>query len=77
MSIPPTRAILGILWIYNSYESSYQDPEEQACLIMKQMVLDSMNRRSVEDLNQDKLTWIIKNIDELFMEMEENQNDIY
>jgi hypothetical protein len=40
-------------------------------------VLDSMNRIFTEDLNQDKIRWVIENIDELFMEMEENDNEIY
>ena len=41
------------------------------------MVLDSMNRIFTEDLNQDKIKWVIENIDELFMEMEENENEVY
>ena len=41
------------------------------------MVLDSMNRIFTEDLNQDKIRWVIENIDELFMEMEENENEVY
>ncbi len=41
------------------------------------MVLDSMNRIFTEDLNQDKIKWIIENIDELFMEMEELENEMY
>jgi hypothetical protein len=36
-----------------------------------------MNRIFDEDLNQDKITWVIENIDELFMEMEENENDLF
>jgi hypothetical protein len=40
-------------------------------------VLDSMNRIFTEDLNQDKIRWVIENIDELFMEMEENENELY
>jgi hypothetical protein len=40
-------------------------------------VLDSMNRIFTEDLNQDKIRWVIENIDELFLEMEENENEIY
>jgi hypothetical protein len=40
-------------------------------------VLDSMNRIFNEDLNQDKIRWVIENIDELFMEMEENENELY
>jgi hypothetical protein len=40
-------------------------------------VLDSMNRIFTEDLNQDKIRWVIENIDELFMEMEEKENEIY
>jgi len=41
------------------------------------MVLDSMNRIFTEDLNQDKIKWVIENIDELFMEMEEYENEMY
>jgi hypothetical protein len=41
------------------------------------MVLDSMNRIFTEDLNQDRIRWVIENIDELFMEMEENENEMY
>jgi hypothetical protein len=40
-------------------------------------VLDSMNRIFTEDLNQDKIRWVIENIDELFIEMEENENEMY
>jgi hypothetical protein len=40
-------------------------------------VLDSMNRIFNEDLNQDKIRWVIENIDELFMEMEEKENELY
>lgn len=40
-------------------------------------MLDSMNRIFNEDLNQDKIRWVIENIDELFMEMEENENELY
>jgi len=36
-----------------------------------------MNRIFDEDLNQDKITWVIENIDELFMEMEENEKDMF
>jgi len=41
------------------------------------MVLDSMNRIFAEDLNQDTIKWVIENIDELFMEMEEMENETY
>ncbi|GEM_PF-1654391 len=41
------------------------------------MVLDSMNRIFAEDLNRDKIKWVIENIDELFMEMEETENEMY
>jgi hypothetical protein len=41
------------------------------------MVLDSMNMIFAEDLNQDKINWVIENIDELFMEMEEHENEMY
>jgi hypothetical protein len=40
-------------------------------------VLDSMNRIFTEDLNQDKIRWVIENIDELFMELEEHENELY
>jgi hypothetical protein len=41
------------------------------------MVLDSMNRIFSEDLNQERINWVIENIDELFMELEENENETY
>jgi hypothetical protein len=40
------------------------------------MVLDSMNRIFAEDLSQDRIKWVIENIDELFMEMEETENEM-
>ena len=36
-----------------------------------------MNRIFTEDLNQDKIRWVIENIDELFMEMEEKEHELY
>jgi hypothetical protein len=36
-----------------------------------------MSRIFAEDLNQDKIKWVIENIDELFMEMEENEDETY
>ena len=36
-----------------------------------------MNRMFTEDLNQEKIQWIIENIDELFLDMEENEKDMY
>ena len=36
-----------------------------------------MNRIFSEDLNQDRINWVIENIDELFMELEENENETY
>jgi hypothetical protein len=40
-------------------------------------VLEPMNRLFIEDLNQEKIQWVIENIDELFLDMEENENDTY
>ena len=34
-----------------------------------------MNRIFSEDLNQERINWVIENIDELFMELEENENN--
>ena len=34
-----------------------------------------MNRMFAEDLNQEKIQWVIENIDELFLDMEEDEND--
>lgn len=36
-----------------------------------------MNRIFSEDLNQERINWVIENIDELFMELEENENETY
>jgi hypothetical protein len=36
-----------------------------------------MNRMFDEDLNQEKIQWVIENIDELFLNMEEDENDMY
>ena len=36
-----------------------------------------MNRLFAEDLNQERINWVIENIDELFMELEENENETY
>jgi hypothetical protein len=33
-----------------------------------------MNRTFAEDLNQEKIQWVIENIDELFLDMEEDEN---
>jgi len=30
-----------------------------------------------EDLNQEKIQWVIENIDELFLDIEEDENDMY
>jgi hypothetical protein len=35
-----------------------------------------MNSMFAEDLNQEKIQWVIENIDELFLEMEEDENTI-
>jgi len=40
-------------------------------------VLEPMNRMFAEDLNQEKIQWVIENIDELFLDMEEDENDTY
>jgi ubiquitin C-terminal hydrolase len=42
---------------------------------MLKTVLEPMNRMFSEDLNQDKIQWIIENIDELFLDIEENEKD--
>jgi hypothetical protein len=36
-----------------------------------------MNRMFAEDLNQEKIQWVIENIDELFLDREEDENDTY
>jgi hypothetical protein len=36
-----------------------------------------MNRMFAEDLNQEKIQWVIENIDELFLNMEEDENDMH
>jgi hypothetical protein len=33
-----------------------------------------MNRTFAEDLNQEKIQWVIENIDELFLDLEEDEN---
>jgi superfamily I DNA and RNA helicase len=45
--------------------------------IIQKVVLEPMNRMITEDLNQEKIQWVIENIDELFLDMEENENDTY
>jgi len=40
-------------------------------------VLEPMNRMFSEDLNQEKIQWVIENIDELFLDIEEDENDMY
>ena len=35
-----------------------------------------MNWMFDEDLNQEKIQWVVENIDELFLDREENENDI-
>jgi len=30
-----------------------------------------------EDLNQEKIQWVIENIDELFLDIEEDEKDMY
>jgi hypothetical protein len=47
------------------------------CPIIQNVVLEPMNRMFTEDLNQEKIQWVIENIDELFLDMEENENDTY
>jgi len=37
-------------------------------------VLEPMNRTFAEDINQEKIQWVIENIDELFLDMEEDEN---
>jgi hypothetical protein len=41
------------------------------------MVLEPMTMTFAEDLNQEKIQWVIENIDELFLDLEENENDTY
>jgi hypothetical protein len=40
-------------------------------------VLEPMNRMFTEDLNQEKIQWVIENIDELFLDIEEDEKDMY
>jgi hypothetical protein len=40
-------------------------------------VLEPMNRMFSEDLNQEKIQWVIENIDELFLDIEEDEKDSY
>jgi len=47
------------------------------CPIIQKVVLEPMNRMFTEDLNQEKIQWVIENIDELFLDMEENENETY
>jgi hypothetical protein len=49
-----------------------------ACLpIIQKTVLEPMNMMFAEDLNKEKIQWVIENIDELFLDMEEDENDTY
>jgi hypothetical protein len=41
------------------------------------MVLEPMNMMFAEDLSQEKIQWVIENIDELFLDVEENEDDTY
>ncbi len=36
-----------------------------------------MNRMFSEDLNQEKIQWVIENIDELFLDIEEDEENMY
>ena len=36
-----------------------------------------MKKLLTDDLNQEKMNWIIENLDELFDNEEENENDTY
>jgi hypothetical protein len=45
--------------------------------IIQKTVLEPRNRMFAEDLNQEKIQWVIENIDELFLDMEEDENDTY
>jgi hypothetical protein len=36
-----------------------------------------MNRMFSEDLNQEKIQWVIENIDELFLDIEEDEDSMY
>ena len=36
-----------------------------------------MNRMFSEDLNQEKIQWVIENIDELFLDIEEDEDNMY
>jgi hypothetical protein len=36
-----------------------------------------MNRMFTEDLNQEKIQWVIENVDELFLDIEEDEKDMY
>jgi hypothetical protein len=45
--------------------------------IIQKTVLKPMNMMFAEDLNQEKIQWVIENIDELFSDLEENENDTY
>jgi len=38
-------------------------------------VLEPMNWMFDEDLNQEKIQWVIENFDELFLDREENENE--
>jgi len=40
-------------------------------------VLEPMNRMFAEDLNQEKIQWVIENIDELFLDIEEDEDSMY
>jgi hypothetical protein len=36
-----------------------------------------MKKLVSEDITQEKLNWIIRSIDEMFSDLEENENDTY
>jgi hypothetical protein len=36
-----------------------------------------MNRMFSEDLNQEKIQWVIENIDELFLDIEEDEDNMH
>lgn len=48
--------------------------EKHRCKI-KSVVLSAMKMMLSEDLNRERLNWLIEHVDEMFSDMDENENE--
>jgi hypothetical protein len=75
---PATSAISGNFRVPTSGKS----PRDQvlwtnAARKTKKTVSGSMKKLVSEDITQERLSWIIECIDEMFSDLDENENDTY